>query len=104
MADGADRPTWAPTALTLSLAGGFLVGLATVLLAIGRDIGCSMEDDCGSSSWLVVLAFLAVMAVAAPFVGFGALRGRDGGEARVIVASMVGPAVMWVVAFVLIAR
>lgn len=99
-----DRPTWAPTALTLSLAGGFLVGLATVLLAIGRDIGCSMEADCGSSSWLLVLAVLALMAVAAPLIGFGAMRAREGVEARWIAASMFGPALMWVVAFVLIAR
>lgn len=103
MAEGVDRPRWGSTALTLSLAGGFLVGLATVLLAIGRDIGCSMEDDCGSSSWLVLLALLAVMAVAAPFVGYGALRGRSGDEARWIAVSMVGPTLMWVVAFVLIA-
>lgn len=103
MAERSDRPTWAPTALTVSLAGGFLVGLATVLLAIGRDIGCSMEDDCGSSSWLLVLAVLAVMAVAAPFVGYGALRGRSGDEARWIAVSMVGPTLIWVVAFALIA-
>lgn len=103
MAQHTDRPSWAPTALTLSLAGGFLVGLATVLLAIGRDIGCSMEDDCGSSSWLLVLALLAMMAVAAPLVGFGALRGRSGPEARWIAASMFGPSLMWVVAFLLIA-
>lgn len=103
MVQNTERPAWSSTALTLSLVGGFLVGLATVLLAIGRDIGCSMEDDCGSSSWLVVLAVLAVMAIAAPFVGFGALRGRSGGESRWIAASMFGPTVMWVVAFVVIA-
>ena len=104
MAEGAGRPPWASTALTLSLAGGFLVGLATVLLAIGRDIGCSVDDDCGSSSWLLVLALLAVMAIAASFVGFGALRGRAGDEARWIAASMFGPTLMWIVAFALIAR
>ncbi|MEQ8439884.1 MAG: hypothetical protein RIB65_20510 [Ilumatobacter fluminis] len=103
MSQQPDRPSWASTALTLSLVGGFVVGLATVLLAIGRGIGCSMEDDCGSSTWLLVLALLAVMAIVAPFVGFGALTGRSGSEARWIVLSMVGPTLMWVVAFVVIA-
>ena len=103
MSQHTDRPGWAPTALTVALAGGFLVGSATVLLAVGRDIGCSMDEDCGTSSWLVVLALLAVMAVAAPLVGFGALRGRSGDEARWIAVSMFGPTAMWAVLFVLIA-
>ena len=98
-----ERPSWASVALTLTLIGGFVVGLATVLLAIGRDIGCSMEDECGSSGWLLVLTVLALMAVVAPLVGYGALRGRSGRESRWIVTSMLGPIAMWVVAFVVIA-
>ena len=80
-----------------------MVGLVTVLLAIGREVGCSMDDDCGSSSWLVVLAVLAVMAICAPLVGFGAIRGRDARDAAAIAVSSFGPAVAWVVAFVVIA-
>ena len=99
----AERPPWSAAALTFTLVGGFLVGLMTVLLAIGRDIGCSMEDDCGGSSWLVVLALLAVLAVVAPLVGFAALRGRAGSEAMMIAVSMLGPSLIWVLAFVVIA-
>lgn len=97
------RPSWVSAWFASSLGTGIAVGLVTVLLAIGRDVGCSMEDDCGGSSWLLVLAVLAVMAIVAPLVGIGALRGRDARDAGVIAASSFGPAVAWTVAFVVIA-
>lgn len=98
-----ERPRWAAAVFTTSFVLGIAVGLATVLLGLARDVGCSLEDDCGTGSWLVVLAALAVLSVAAPFVGWAALRGRSGSEAGWTAASVFGPGVVWVMAFVLIA-